>query len=208
MKNNVFSFKRVSAEKKNQVCSWLEEIKEYLNTNPLIEDWLVKLSSGFAGYGTGRHRFDGTQESGELVIYTRKNGHLMDVCIPLFSNTEDIQRLIEIGIEERTKNYTGTYWTGGPYKQWVYNSEISKANPNSWKEYSQDEWILRNKLVRKLRKYINKNKIDIPEYVSWFDTNWNDSIGLMVSIINPEVLDFNNKLNEVGFNTYVTYATY
>lgn len=205
MKNNLFNFKRVGMEKKNQVCSWLEEIKEYLNTNPLIEDWLVRLSSGFAGYGTGRHRFDGTQESGDLIVYTRKNGHLMDVIIPLFLRKEEIQERIELAIECRSKNSTGSYWTGGPYKQWVYNSEISKDHPNYWKEYSQDEWILKDKLVRKLRKYINKNKIDIPTYVSWFDTNWDDSVGLTVSIINLEVLEFNTKLNEAGFNTYVTY---
>lgn len=205
MKNNVFNFKKVSVKRKSEVYSWLEEIKEYLNASSLVEDWLVKLSSGFAGYGTGRHRFDGTQESGELVIYTRKKGHLMDVVIPLFLKKEEIQERIELAIECRSKNSTGTYWTGGPYKQWVYNSEISKAHPNSWKEYSQDEWILKNKIIRKIRKYVNKNKIDIPAYVSWFDTNWDDSVGLTVSVINPEVLEFNAKLNKAGFNTYVTY---
>lgn len=201
----LFNFKKVAVERKEQAQAWINSIKDWLDANQLVEDWLVKLSSGFAGYGTGRHRFDGTQESGELVIYTRKNGYLMDVVIPLFLKKEEIQERIELAIEYRSKNATGTYWIGGPYKQWVYNSEISKAHPNSWKEYSQDEWILKNKLVRKLRKYINKNKINIPEYILWFDTNWDNSIRLTVSVINQEVVDFNSRLNDAGFNTYLTY---
>lgn len=201
----LFNFKKVAVERKEQAQAWINSIKDWLDANQLVEDWLVKLSSGFAGYGTGRHRFDGTQESGELVIYTRKNGYLMDVIIPLFLKKEEIQERIELAIECRSKNATGTYWIGGPYKQWVYNSEISKAHPNSWKEYSQDEWILKNKLVRKLRKYINKNKINIPEYILWFDTNWDNSIRLTVSVINQEVVDFNSRLNDAGFNTYLTY---
>lgn len=205
MKNNVFSFKKVSIERKNQVYSWLEEIKEYLNTNPLIEDWFIGLHSGFAGYGTGRHRFDGSRESGELIIHTMKRDCLMDVHIPLFLDKDQIQERIELAIECRSKNSTGSYWIGGPYESWVYNSVLSKSNQYEWNDYSEDKWIVKNKLIRKLRKYINKKGIDVPNYVSWFDTNWNGSVKLTVSIINPEVINFNTKLNNAGFDTYLTY---
>ena len=199
----LFNFRKVSKERKENAQAWVNEIKDFLNTNQLIEDWHVILSSGFLGYGPGRFRCNGDVDNSSLVIHTRKNDELMDVHLNLFATTEEIQECLELAIQERTKNSTDSYYIGGPREKYYHEVTLGKSHPDEWTESYQSEWIAKNSLVRKARKYLNKNKIEIPSDVSYFDINEN-SIKLVITTRTSKINKFVDDLNKV-VNVYATY---
>lgn len=199
----LFNFRKVSVERKENAQAWINEIKEFLDTNPIIEDWYVVLTSGFLGYGIGRFRCNGSWENSSLVIHTRKNGQMMDVHLNIFISPDEIQEHLERAIEERTKNATDSYWVGGPRARHYHEVTLGKSHSDEWTERYQSEWIAKNRLVVKARKYLNKNKIEIPENISYFDIN-GDSLKLVITTRTSQINKFVDDLNKV-VNVYATY---
>lgn len=200
----LFNFKKVTVERKEQAQAWINSIKDWLDTNQLVEDWYLTLGSGYTGYGRAT-KYNGDTQSISFKIMTRKNGELMDVYPNPFTSTDEIQETIEMAIENRSKNSTGSYTVGGPSSHYYHEVSLGKSHPNEWTESYQSEWIAKNSLVRKARKYLNKNKIEIeiPSDVSYFDINEN-SIKLVITTRTSKINKFIDDLNKV-VNVYATY---
>lgn len=187
----LFNFKKVSKERKDQAQAWINSIKDWLNNNPLVEDWYLTLGSGYTGYGRTT-QYDGDTKSTSFKIMTRKNGKLMDVYPNPFTSVEEIQEAIELAIENRSKNSTGSYTVGGPSDYYYHEVSMGKSHTNEW--YESFNNVENFKLVKKLAKYINKHKIEVPS-TRWFYFS-NDQLIIKRSIDQYEK-DFYNFINSV-----------
>lgn len=199
----LFNFRKVSKERKENAQAWINEIKGFLNANPIIENWYATLNSGFLGYGPGRFRCNGDVDNSSLVIHTRKNDELMDVHFNLFVSVEEIEEGIKLAIQERTKNSTDSYWIGGPKERYYHTCTLGKSHPGTWDEIYQSEWVAKNKAVRKVRKYINKNGIEIPEDISYFDVS-GQRIKLVITARTFKINQFVDELSKIA-DIYATY---
>lgn len=199
----LFSFRKVSKERKESAQAWVNEIKEYLNANPIIENWYVALKSGFLGYGIGSFRCDGDASDSSLIIHTYKGDKMMDVHFNLFVSIEEIEEGIKMAVQERTKNATGSYWIGGPKERYYHTCTLGKSHPDNWDEIYQSEWIAKNKAIRKVRKYINKSNIEIPEDISHFDVS-GERIKLVVMTRTFKINQFVDQLSKI-VDIYATY---